>query len=617
MKEIAVIAPTPDILSVTRRIVESSHYDNIDIVYGSMNEGRDAAVAAVEAGARVLVTRGGTYRLCCAAVNVPIVEIKVTAYDIIQTLKHADISDSVIGVVGANNVVDGFDILGELLPYDIVKIELNSEEQIPEIITAYKERGIRTYVGDANTTRITNALGCNGIVINSQPESISAALREARRIVRAIHLQKARTQRLETITDFVHDGVLAVDENARITVMNNAAAEVLRVDSRESIGRPILDVWPQSSLPAVMLSGKSELGRLENIYGLGIVSSLIPIIVDGSINGAVMTFQSVSELMDIEQNVRLTMSRKGFVAKYRFRDVVYRSAAMKSCVESAREFARYDAPILICGESGVGKALFAQAIHNGSTRRKGPFVEVNCASLPVSAMESELFGSADTKGRPGRPGMIELAHGGTIFFNEISELPTGIQGRLLRVLQEKEVVRAGTERVIPVDVRVICSTDKNLSALTRSGAFRRDLYYRINVLNMVIPPLRQRREDIMALAEFFNSMYAERFGKKPLEITNTVAATLTSGSYDGNVRELQSLIERCVILSGLDGLPTAAADAERRCPGELPDELPDLRTAELRYIEKVYEAAGGNVNRACAILGINRSTLWRKMKGRQ
>ena len=615
MKEIAVIAPTPDILSATRKIVESRHYDNIEIISGSMNEGRDAAVAAVEAGARVLVTRGGTYRLCCAAVNVPIVEIKVTAYDIIQTLKNADISDSVIGVVGANNVVDGFDILGELLPYDIVKIELNSEEQIPEIITAYKERGIRTYVGDANTTRITNALGCNGIVINSQPESITAALREARRIVRATHLQKARTQRLETITDFVHDGVVAVDENSRITVMNNAAAEVLRVDARESLGKPILDVWPLSPLPAVMRSGQSELGRLENIYGLGVVSSLIPIVVDGSINGAVMTFQSVSELMDIEQNVRLTLSRKGFMAKYRFRDVVFKTPAMKSCVDNAHEFARYDAPILICGESGVGKALFAQAIHNASARRKGPFVEVNCASLPPSAMESELFGSADAKGRPGRPGMIELSHGGTIFFNEISELPAEAQGRLLRVLQEREVVRAGTEKVIPVDVRVICSTDKDLAALVRGGAFRRDLFYRINVLCMTIPPLRERREDIMELAGFFLSMYAARFGKRPLDIPAHVAAALTAGSYDGNVRELQSLIERCVILSGFDSLPDALQGGDGAREASAPAALTDLRTAELRYIEKVYASTGGSVSRACAILGINRSTLWRKMKG--
>lgn len=617
VKEIVVIAPTREIYDAALRIVEKRRYDNVDVVPGNMSEGAHAAVEAVAAGARVLVTRGGTYRLCCEAVNVPISEIKVTAYDIIQTLKNAEIRDNVIGVVGYNNVVDGFDILGELLPYDIVKIELNSEEQVGEFIASYREQGIRTYVGDANTIRISKALGCDGIVINSQPESIYAAIREARRILRATFIQKARVQQLETITDFVRDGVVAIDEAERVTVLNRAAAEALRVDAKSSIGMHILDIWPQCALPSVMREGRGELGRLEDIYGLGVVSSRVPIIVDGNINGAVQTFQSVSELQDIEQSVRRSLSRKGFVAKYRFRDVVCKSAVMKKCVENAREFSKYDSPVLILGESGVGKALFAQAIHTASPRKKGPFVEVNCAALPPSSMESELFGYADgARSRQGRPGLVELAHGGTIFFSEISELTAEVQGRLLRVLQNKEVMRIGTEKVIPIDVRVICSSEKDLPRLTEEGRFRRDLYYRINVLNLSLPPLRARREDIIVLADYFNAMYSKRFNKAPLELGGHATETLTAGRYDGNVRQLQSLIERCVILSSFE-MPPASGEAEDWLQpegGASSGELPDLKTMENRYISRVLESTGGNVSRACAILGIDRSTLWRRMK---
>lgn len=615
MKDIVLIAPTRDILAAAEKIVETKRYDNIDTVCGSMSEGVRQAVAAVEQGAKVLVTRGGTYRLCCDAVNVPIVEIKVSAYDIIQTLKTATISDDVIGVVGYNNVVDGFDVLKELLPYRLVRIELFSEAQVEDAITQYRSLGIRTFVGDANTTRLASALGCTGIVINSQPESIYTAMREARRILRAIRLQKMRTQRLEAITDFVHDGVVAIDENERVTVLNNAAAEALRVDAAKSIGKHILDIWPNCLLPQTMNARTSDVNVLESIYGLNVVASRIPIIVENNVNGAVETFMSVADLTDMEQDVRRSLSRRGFVAKHRFREIVYRSDVMRRCVENAREFAKYDSPVLITGESGVGKELFAQAIHNESRRRRGPFVEVNCAALPRDLAEAELFGRPDRGGRAKREqGLVELAHGGTIFFNEIHELSPEIQGRLLQVLQQHDLTNSASGRVTPLDVRFICSSDADLPLLVANGEFRRSLYYGLNVLNLALPPLRERREDISELALYYISVFCEKYGKKPMRLPEATAQLLTSGDYAGNVRQLSSLIERCVVLSSFDSVAeelgkTAFAPADSE-----PEELTDLRTMEQRYIRRVYGSVGGSTSRACAILGIDRSTLWRRLK---
>jgi transcriptional regulator with PAS, ATPase and Fis domain len=628
MKEIMVIAPTRGIFDAARSLIAEHRYENIEVDQGTMADGLEKARAAVDAGARILVSRGGTYRMCCEAFALPVVEIKVSAYDIIQTLSDAEIRDRVIGVVGYNNVVDGFDILRELLPYEIVKIELSSEAQVQQTIETYRDRGVRTFVGDTNAMRFAKALGCDGFVIDSQRDSIYAAIQSARRISRATALEKQRTRRLQIITDFVHDGVVAVDEEGRVGVCNRAAAELLQVDPADAIGRPLQEVWPQSSLPETLAEGRSEFGRLQVVNGVHIVSTRVPILVDGAVKGGVETFQPLSEIQSIERKARRSMSAKGFTAKYSFTDIIRASPCMERCVQMAREYARYDAPVLITGESGVGKELFAQSIHNESARRGGPFVAVNCAALPPSLIESELFGyeegSFTGAKKQGKPGVFELAHEGTIFLDEIAELPLDMQGRLLRVLQEKEVMRLGGDRVTPVNVKVICGSNRDLAEITKQGEFRRDLYYRINVLDLRIPPLRERREDIMLLADFFNRLYAHRFGKPPLVFTDEIARRLCAWRFDGNVRELQGLVERCVILSSADSLLSACAGesplpAAPPAPESAPPEAPSdaaltLREYEDRYIERVYLASGQNIRRTCETLGIDRTTLWRRLR---
>lgn len=260
---------------------------------------------------------------------------------------------------------------------------------------------------------------------------------------------------------------------------------------------------PNTMLPDVLRSGQKQTNQMMQIGKMLTNTNRIPIVVDHQIRGVVATFQDIKQLQSTEQKIRLKLHEKGLVAKYSFGDIVGESRAIRNTIQIARSYASSQAAVLIHGETGTGKELFAQSIHTVSDRRDGPFVAINCAAVSNNLLESELFGyeagAFTGASKNGREGLFELAHGGTIFLDEIGEIPRETQVELLRVLQEKEVRRVGGNRVIPVDVRIITATNKDLIQETMEGRFREDLYYRLNVLDLELPPLRERGDDVRIL----------------------------------------------------------------------------------------------------------------------
>jgi transcriptional regulator with PAS, ATPase and Fis domain len=284
-------------------------------------------------------------------------------------------------------------------------------------------------------------------------------------------------------------------------------------------------------------------------------------------------------------------------------------------IDVARQYARVDSTVLIHGETGVGKELFAQSIHTAGNRSSGPFVAVNCAALPEALLESELFGYVEGAftgaRRKGKPGLFELAHRGTIFLDEISEIPLSLQGRLLRVLQEREVIRLGHDRVIPVDVRVLCATNRDLHRLVEEGNFRRDLYWRLNVLSLSIPPLRERRDDIVPLMlQFLDTLSPS--GNHGIVFSGDALSFLTQYPWPGNVRELRNLCERLTVVH--TGKTVDAAFLTHLM--EYRESTQPLRSGPtgMEEIERALAQAGGKITRAAEILGVHRATLWRKCK---
>ncbi|OIQ50562.1 Arginine utilization regulatory protein RocR [Pseudodesulfovibrio hydrargyri] len=630
MKKIAVIAPLRDIYDTALEIVEEQGFTNVEVILGSMHEGLDKARQCVLSGAAVLVSRGGTYRMIREELDVPVVEIKVSAYDIIESLSPMARNYEAVGVVGYNNVVEGFDVLKKLLPMKIVKVELQQESDIPQAIEKYKDMGIGTFIGDANVKLVSEGLGRPCVEITSQKDSVLTAVREARRVFRAAMTEQRRAQRIISVTDFVHDGIVAINGDGRVSIFNRAAERIFGIDKMEALGRPIGEVVKTCRLPDLLNHTETQVGHVLDVGRNKIAINRAPVIVDGRISGAVATFQDVTEMQDVEQKIRRTLAERGFSAKHTFRDIVHDGGSMQACIDDALHYAQYDTPVLVCGESGTGKELLCQGVHNASARAGGPFVAINCAAIPASLMESELFGyakgsftGADSKGRAG---IFEMAHRGTVFLDEIGEIPLELQGRLLRVLQEKQVMRLGGDKLTPVDVRMVYATNQPLEQLVARERFRRDLYFRINVLPLRIPSLRERGPgDILKLAGHFLRLYAERYRRPAMPITPAVRDALLSRDFPGNVRELKGLVERAVILGSFEKVLSAdpapapapsTVHALAQCLGESngAQTLPDLRSLENDYIREVLRRTGGSVKEAGKILKISRSTLWRRLR---
>jgi len=309
------------------------------------------------------------------------------------------------------------------------------------------------------------------VLIQSGQEAVLQAIDEAVRTTRVALQERAHAERFKAIMDYAYEGIVAVDGDGCITVFNKSAQRSTGVSRQIAIGKHIQGVLPDIRLSRVLTSGEEELGELQSINGVMVAENLIPIKIKNTVVGAVATFQNVDKLQELEGNIRKKIHQKGLTAKYTFQDFIGNSQEIRDMIEVARQFSQVESNILITGETGTGKELLAQSIHNASDRRKGPFVAVNCAALPESLLESELFGYVEGAftgaAKGGKPGLFELAHQGTIFLDEVSEIPYRLQGRLLRVLQEREIMRLGHDRVIPVDVRVVCATKQNLKQLTR------------------------------------------------------------------------------------------------------------------------------------------------------
>jgi transcriptional regulator with PAS, ATPase and Fis domain len=347
---------------------------------------------------------------------------------------------------------------------------------------------------------------------------------------------------------------------------------------------------------------------------------MIPLTSEDSIYGTVVHLKSATDIISSENSVRKQLYTKGHVAHKNFEDIIGNSPQMNQAVGWAKRIAKSDNSILILGETGTGKELFAQSIHTHSARKDGPFIAINCAALSSSVLESELFGydkgaftGANTEGKMG---IFEMAHNGTVFLDEIGEINFEVQAKLLRVLQEKEIVRVGGEKVIPVDVRIISATNKDLQSLSFEGKFRNDLFYRLAVLELKLPALSDRKEDIpLIISNYLTQHYPE------LMIQTKSLDYFKQFDYFGNIRQLINLIERCVVMTDYSEITyNTVVDICRQefqfnqnNPLTLKANIPETKT-EKEMLEDTLRENFGNRKETARKLNISTATLWRKMK---
>ena len=429
-------------------------------------------------------------------------------------------------------------------------------------------------------------------------------------------------ERYQNILDYTHDAIIAIDEKGRISTTNQIAEQMLQPAQPPCVGRPVEEVLPNTHMTNVLHTGEAEIGQMMNIHGTLVSTNRVPIRVGGQVKGVVATFQDIKTLQTAERNIRIKLHEKGLVAKYRFSDILGRSPAIRDAKRLSENFADAQFTVMLYGETGTGKEMFAQSIHNASPRRDGPFVAINCTALNRNLLESELFGYADSSftgaRRGGKAGLFETAHGGTVFLDEIGELPLEFQAPLLRVLQEKEVRRVGDDTVIPVDIRIIGATNRNLLQLVEEGKFRRDLYYRLNVLSVLVPPLRERGDDYLEIARCIYERVLPQHTEEEETVFLRVLDRCRSYAWPGNVRELTNLVERVSLLLHRGSREEEVVQLLNVQWQETPPAAPLVPGSAPALLDReaVQEALrrnGGNLSRTAKTLGVSRSTLYRRL----
>ncbi|MFS0597290.1 sigma 54-interacting transcriptional regulator [Peribacillus frigoritolerans] len=362
----------------------------------------------------------------------------------------------------------------------------------------------------------------------------------------SIQNEKQLIQKLESVLNAVHEGIIGLDEKGIITLINEDAHQILQLPSN-CIGKHYNEVIPDFQINETFVDQKEQLDNLFQINNRSLLVTKVPLTFDKKLTGLVITFQDVTRVQRMEQEIRRKSAELGLTTKYSFDNIIGNSHLLVSAKQKAIRLAQSDYTVLITGENGTGKEVFAQAIHNNSERKDGPFVAVNFAGLTETLIESELFGyegGAFTGAKKeGKMGLFELAHNGTIFMDEIGDASLSIQSSLLRVLQERQVMRVGGHKVIPINVRVIAATNQNVHQMIQDGTFRQDLYYRLNVLPLQLPSLRERKQDLFILIDFFLKLL-----KKNLMFDSSVKNLLMNYNWPGNIRELENFIHYLMVI---------------------------------------------------------------------
>lgn len=584
-----------------------------------------------------IIARGYTARRTTALYpDIPTIELTISGYDIVRA-----ISECCQNYHSKKIAICGF---GEQL-YEAQNIcrMFGTSAQVYSAPAQYKgltdvlQKAIGSscdaVIGGTSACKLAGEYGLPSVIIRTGEDTVAQTVNEAIRVVQQLRQTRILSQMYKTIIYSSKEGVLYVDTKGIIQVRNRVIRQMNGDISL--MNRPLKSVMPALYKPfcSVLQTCQEEVGFMYSfpITKLKVSVNFTPVVVNKEIAGVVINFSDITQIQELEGQIRRKLSERGLKAKYHFSDILHNSEIIDQTIEVARRYSQSDSNVIIVGETGTGKELFAQSIHNCSGRRNGPFVAVNCAALPENLLESELFGYVDgaftgTK-KGGKMGLFEQAHGGTLFLDEIGEISPLIQTKLLRVLQERQVRRIGDDKVIDIDVRIISATNRSISQLVQQMDFRRDLMYRLDVLRLFLPPLRNRRDDVRLLFLEFLSRQSQKAGVPVPQLAPDALDLLEEYPFIGNIRELLNLVERafvlrrgdCITRDELAGVlypPDLAAE-----PYSVPLSVPaQSHTAqsdlldEPERIRQALERCGGRRQKAAELLGMDRSTLWRKMQ---
>ncbi|MCY1197209.1 Anaerobic nitric oxide reductase transcription regulator NorR [compost metagenome] len=598
--------------------------------------GFEAAANAINQAARqgqvdAVVAAGLNGAYLRRHVSVPVVQVKIIGFEVMNALSTARRISPRVALLGQVGQYPELDTFLSTFSLDIPVRTYQDPDDALAQVQALKGEGIEVIVGSGLLVDYAERIGLTGVLVYS-PATIGACIEDAIEITRLQRIESGRREYLNAVLSNLDEGVAAVDASGRVQALNPAVERLLGISASGMAGRRLEEISPALSLDEVLRSGKREAESIHRLAGKMVVVNRIPLATGAGLSGAVLTLQEAGAIHRADRNLRTRARMRAHAVRYTLDDLFGTAPPVEKVRMLGRRYARVDSTVLIGGESGTGKEVLAQGIHQASARHSFPFIAVNCAAFPESLLESELFGYEDGAfsgaRRGGKPGLFESAHNGTLFLDEVGDMPAALQIRLLRVLQERQVMPVGGSEAVPVNVRIIAATHRDLAAMVAAGDFRQDLFFRLNILRIDMPTLRERRQDIWPLAQLLYLRIQENLGLHPLRPLSPAAqAALMAYAWPGNIRELENVLERLAVY--LVEMPADLTDEQmRRVVGDVAPELAGGAPADVEaesladtsrrhdaaHIRTVLARCGGNRQEACAILGISATTLWRRLR---
>lgn len=640
--DIVIFAASETFAQTARKLIAERRLENhISVTEATGEKTLKLALQYAREGSRIFICRGRNTKLIERHVSVPVINVPYLCEEIYRSFEAADAPPEQVSMIGfdkAQNIMRTFRRISGL---DVQLIEPNSPSTIIEELKKNLRPGTKALIGGFSVKQAISEIqemGLRHIPLMVDPSNISQAIDSALNILASMDRKDEFLTTISTTINRISNAVMNFDTRGKLLFSNARADQMLlSVEKFLFTGESAFYLTLDHKTPAE----SRTVPKTEQILHVGndtYVAEYLPVIVNKRLKSIVVIISSENSIQMAEKRLRLSQSKRGYTAKNHFQDMIGGSSVFQETILLAKKYARSQSSVLITGETGTGKELFAQSIHNASSRCREPFVAINCAALPQSLLESELFGyvkgAFTGASKEGKMGIFEMAHRGTVFLDEIGEMDLNVQAKLLRVLQEREVCRLGDDKIIPVDIRIISATNKDLEELVCQKLFREDLLYRLNVLELRLPPLRERNGDIPLLIRSYNEKQ-----NHPVTFLPEAVRLLEAQSYPGNIRQLFNILERIITLSDgntigeeqivnilrlhtpceKDKTPSQSSTSSiaihsgtDSCRSASLDSAIDL--CEKERISETLQKNRGSRKETARELGISPATLWRKMK---
>lgn len=615
-KDIIIFSASKAFTDISRKIInEKQLNDLIEVIEITGKTVVDIAQNALETGTKIFIARGRNVTLLRNHLTSPIINVQYTFEDFYNSVLKADCKYENIALVGFDEAYDMMIKFREISGYNVQVIGPKTVDNIEYYISNYIKSDTEVLIGGISVKRVADNYNLKHIMLDVDIDSLRIAINSALNVLMFYNEKDKHLQTILTTINGITEAIINFNNDGEIIFLNDLAKKIFKEFNSNEIKRMLM-----SSIDENIISiGTPIYDKVISVNDKNYIINLKPVIFQNNVQSIIAIIHYADYIQEGEKQLRIKINSKGYTAKNKFNNIIGQSKALNDTITKAKKYSKTNNSILITGDTGTGKEMFAQSIHNFSSRANEPFVAINCAALPDSILESELFGyvkgAFTGANKDGKMGIFELAHNGTVFLDEIGEMNFNIQAKILRVLQEKEISRLGDNKIIPIDVRIISATNKNLQELIKEKKFREDLYYRLAVLELNIPPLDQRLEDIPYLVDYYlnKNDYSVSFSNDAIQL-------LCSGNYTGNIRQLFNLLERTIVLSennkitenDLSNIVNFNKSSERLIDNNsLKDSTDDYERIK---IKNILEKNSGNRKKTAEELNISLTTLWRKIK---